>query len=80
MGLLKGEYKMELYGMSNIEDLEGFLSVVFNDFCLKNNLPMNESADDILYHNAISKDKERDLTEHQKQWLRQFINLWEENI
>ena len=53
---------MELYGMTNIEDLEGFLSVVFNDFCLKNNLPMNESADDILYHNAISKDKERDLT------------------
>ena len=80
MGLLKGEYKMELYGMTNIEDLEGFLSVVFNDFCLKNNLPMNESADDILYHNVISKDKERNLTEHQRQWLRQFINLWEENI
>ena len=31
-----GGYKMELYGMSNIKDLEGFLSVVFNDFCLKN--------------------------------------------
>ena len=30
MGLLKGEYKMELYGMSNIEDMESFLIVVFN--------------------------------------------------
>ena len=71
---------MELYGMTNIEDIESFLSVVFNDFCIKNNLPLNESADDILYHNALHKTEERDLTEYQKQWLRQFINLWEENI
>jgi len=63
---------MELYGMTKIEDLEGFLIVVFNDFCLKNNLSLHISADDLL--------QEDNLTEHQRQWLKQFINLCEDNI
>ena len=73
MGILKGEYKMELYGMTNIEDVESFLIVVFNDFCLKNDLSLHISAEDLLH-------EDNNLTEHQKEWLRQFINLWEENI
>ena len=28
-----------------------FLSEVFNDYCVKNNLPLNMSADDILHGN-----------------------------
>ena len=65
---------MELYNMSNIEDVESFLIVVFNDFCIKNKLDLHTSADDLLYDDSLN------LTEHQKQWLRQFINLWENNI
>ena len=72
MGILKGEHKMELYGMTNIEDLESFLIVVFNDFCLKNNLSLHISAEDLLH--------EDNLSEHQRQWIKQFIYLWEEHI
>ena len=64
---------MELYGMTNIEDLESFLIVVFNDFCSNNDLSLHISADDLLH-------EDNNLTEHQKQWLRQFIDLWEEKI
>ena len=76
MGLLKGEYKMELYGMNKIEDLESFLIVVFNDFCLKNNLSLHTSADDLLHEINISEKH----YENQKEWLSQFVKLWEENI
>ena len=64
---------MELYGMTNIEDIESFLIVVFNDFCTRHGLSLHMSAEDLLI-------EDNNLTEHQKQWLRQFINLWEENI
>jgi len=65
---------MELYNMSNIEDLESFLIVVLNDFCIKHKLDLHTSADDLLFDDSLN------LTEHKKQWLRQFINLWENNI
>ena len=68
-----GGYKMELYGMNKIEDVESFLIVVFNDFCVKNGLSLHISADDLLH-------EDNNLTEHQKQWLRKFINLWEDNV
>ena len=50
-----------------------FLIVVFNDFCLKNDISLHISAEDLLHD-------DNNLTEHQKQWLRQFIDLWEEKI
>ena len=60
-----------------------FLSEVFNDYCVKNNLPLNMSADDILHGNnygTIQEDQSNliDLTEDQIQWIKRFIIIWEE--
>ena len=60
-----------------------FLSEVFNDYCVKNNLPLDMSADDILYsknYGTIQEDQSNliDLTDDQIQWLKRFIIIWEE--
>lgn len=47
-----------------------FLHMVYTDFCDKHNLPF-ESADDLLITGHA-------LTEYQKNWLKQFIKVWEE--
>ena len=60
-----------------------FLCEVFNDYCVKNNLPLDMSADDILFgHNygTIQEDQSTliDLTDDQIQWLKRFIIIWED--
>ena len=51
-----------------------FLSEVLEDFCNKHDLPFM-SADDILYSSTL--DGEVELTEYQKDWLRNFIDVWD---
>lgn len=46
------------------------LSEILEDFCTKHNLEVM-SADDILYG---SYDQ---LTEYQKDWLRNYISIWD---
>ena len=50
-----------------------YLSEVFNDYCIKHNLPLDMSADDILHENKYSNLI--DLTEDQIQWLKRFIKF-----
>ena len=50
-------------------DNMNFLSEVLEDFCNKHDLPFM-SADDILYGDV-------ELTEHQKDWLRNYIDVWD---
>jgi len=62
-----------------------YLSEVFNDYCIKHKLPLDMSADDILYgkfHSTIYENDHEliDLTEDQEQWLRKFIEIWENLI
>ena len=56
-----------------------FLKEIYNDFCIKNNLPKTHtyvkggqylSADDYL-------NSDLHLTSHQKSWLTNYIKLWE---
>jgi len=53
--------------MNNLD----FLSNVLEDFCTKYNLEFM-SADDILY-----SDSEGKLTVYQRDWLRNFITVWD---
>lgn len=55
-------------------DNMNFLSEVLEDFCNKNDLPFI-SADDILY--SSTSDGEVELTEYQKNWLRNYIEVWD---
>ena len=56
--------------MNNLD----YLSEVLQDFCTKYNLP-EHSADDLLYaHQYAEIDC---LTEYQKDWLRNYINVWD---
>ena len=57
--------------MSVITNQLDFLSEVLQDFCLQYNLELH-SADDILY--GSSGDE---LTEYQKEWLRNYIEMWD---
>ena len=57
--------------MSVITNQLDFLSEVLQDFCLQYNLEL-QSADDILY--GSSGDE---LTEYQKEWLRNYIEIWD---
>ena len=57
-----------------------FLKEIYKDFCIKHDMPKNEddayqSADDILYSYRYM---EIDLTVYQKEWLENYIKLWEE--
>jgi hypothetical protein len=59
-----------------------YLSEVFNDYCIKHKLPLNMSADDILhgnFHGTMYENENAliDLTEEQIQWIRKFIEVWE---
>ena len=55
-------------------DNMNFLSEVLEDFCNKHDLPFM-SADDILYSSTL--DGEVELNEYQKDWLRNFIDVWD---
>ena len=57
--------------MSVITNQLDFLSEVLEDFCIKYNFEYM-SADDILY--GSSGDE---LTEYQKEWLRNYIEVWD---
>ena len=47
-----------------------FLTIVLDNFCNCNGLEM-ASADDLLY------DGDNQLTQYQKQWLTQYIKVWD---
>jgi len=47
-----------------------FLGTVLHDFCILNSLEL-QSADDILYSEFDN------LTIHQKDWLSNYINVWD---
>ena len=47
-----------------------FLTIVLDNFCNCNGLEM-ASADDLLY------DGDNQLTQYQKDWLTQYINVWD---
>ena len=47
------------------------LSDVLEDFCTKHNLELM-SADDILFG-----DSDDELTNYQKDWLRNYIEIWD---
>ena len=47
------------------------LSDVLEDFCTKHNLELH-SADDILFGDSDDK-----LTNYQKDWLRNYIEIWD---
>ena len=47
-----------------------FLTIVLDNFCNCNGLEM-ASADDLLY------DADNQLTQYQKDWLTQYINVWD---
>ena len=47
-----------------------FLTIVLDNFCNCNGLEM-ASADDLLY------DADNNLTKYQKQWLTQYIKVWD---
>jgi len=47
-----------------------FMTIVLDNFCNCNGLEM-ASADDLLY------DGDNNLTQYQKDWLTQYINVWD---
>tara|TARA_B100000965_G_scaffold117196_1_gene96769 strand:- start:24 stop:218 length:195 start_codon:yes stop_codon:yes gene_type:complete len=56
---------------TQLETKLDLLSDVLEDFCIKNGIEFM-SADDILY--GSSDDK---LTTYQKDWLRNYIEVWD---
>ena len=59
--------------MNNLD----LLSEVLQDFCTKYNLP-EQSADDILYgYDQTSFPHNTNLSEYQRDWLRNYINVWD---
>ena len=57
--------------MSVITNQLDLLSDVLEDFCTKYNLEFM-SADDILYGSS-----DNELTNYQKDWLRNYIEVWD---
>ena len=60
-----------------------YFSEVLNDYSVKHGLPLDMSADDILhghFHGTMHENEHEliDLTEDQIQWLKKFIQLWED--
>ena len=60
--------------------MQEFLKEIYKDFCIKHDMPKNEndayqSADDLLYS---YKYAEINLTSYQKEWLENYVYLWEE--
>ena len=54
---------------TQLETKLNFLSDVLEDFCIKNGIEFM-SADDILYTDTS-------LTTYQKDWLRNYIEVWD---
>ena len=57
-----------------------FLTEVFSDYCIKNNLPLDVSADDMIYYfynqDESFKKKPYHITDVNVKWLRRFIKIW----
>ena len=57
-----------------------YLTEVFNDYCIKHDLPLDMSADDMIhyfYNNDDSfKKNPYHLTDQNVAWLRRFIIIW----
>ena len=62
---------MEVSSMSVITNQLDCLSEVLQDFCTKYDLPFL-SADDILYGSS-----DNELSNYQKDWLRNYISIWD---
>ena len=58
---------MDVFKMNQLDTL----SEVLEDFCTKHNLELH-SADDILYGSSDSQ-----LTDYQKNWLSNYIDIWD---
>ena len=58
--------------MSVITSQLDFLSEVLEDFCNNNNNIELMSADDILYGSS-----DNELTDYQKDWLKNYIEVWD---
>jgi hypothetical protein len=60
-----------------------FLKEIYNDFCIKNNLPRGRADyhDDLFGGAYLSAEdylnSKIGLTLHQKKWLANYIKLWE---
>ena len=57
-----------------------YLTEVFNDYCIKNNLPIDMSADDMIYYfynqDDSFKEKPYNLTDQNVEWLKRYIIIW----
>ena len=62
---------MEVSSMSVITNQLDLLSEVLGDFCTKYDLEFM-SADDILYGSS-----DGELTDYQKDWLKNYISIWD---
>ena len=57
-----------------------YLTEVLNDYCIKYNLPIDMSADDMIYYFYNNDDSFKEnpyhLTDQNVKWLRRFIIIW----
>ena len=57
-----------------------YLTEVLNDYCIKHNLPIDMSADDMIYYFYNNDDSFKKnpyhLTDSNVEWLRRFIIIW----
>ena len=57
-----------------------YLTEVFNDYCIKNNLPLDISADDMIHYFYNQDDSFKKnpyhLTDQNVEWLRSYIIIW----
>ena len=57
-----------------------YLTEVLNDYCIKYNLPLDMSADDMIYYFYNNDDSFKEnpyhLTDKNVEWLRRFIIIW----
>ena len=59
-----------------------YLTEVFYDYCIKHKLPIDISADDMIYYFYNNDDSFKknpyNLTDKNVEWLRRFIVIWGE--
>jgi len=57
-----------------------YLTEVFYDYCIKHKLPIDISADDMIYYFYNNDDSFKEnpyyLTDQNVEWLRRFIIIW----
>ena len=57
-----------------------YLTEVFNDYCIKNDLPLDISADDMIHYfynqDDVFKKNPYHLTDQNVKWLKRFLIIW----